>query len=131
MSTQDCIFCKIATGQIPSQKVLESDAALAFLDITPLAEGHTLLIPKRHAARMEDMEDDEIAEVARVLPRLTRAVLKATGAPGLNILQNNGREASQVVHHVHIHLIPRQAGDGLGFRWNATQYAAGRIDATR
>src|SRR5262245_1228378 len=103
---QDCLFCRIATGEIPSQKVFESDTALAFLDVSPLAEGHTLVIPKRHVARMDEMPDDDIAQLARLLPRLSRAVIAATGAPGLNILQNNGQESGQAIFHVHIHLIP-------------------------
>lgn len=127
-AANDCIFCKIAAGAIPAQVVHEDAASLAFLDIAPLAEGHTLLIPKRHYARIEEMPEAELSELTRALPRLARAVREATGAPGLNILQNNGSESGQVVPHLHIHLIPRRAADGLGYRWNAGKYASGRAE---
>jgi histidine triad (HIT) family protein len=131
MSDPDCIFCKIVAGQIPALRVFEDEAVLAFLDVGPLAEGHVLVIPKRHYHRLEDMPADAVADLARHLPRLGRAVMKATSAPGYNVLQNNGREAGQVVGHVHVHIIPRAAGDGLGYRWNASKYPNGRADEVR
>ncbi len=127
----DCIFCKIAAHQIPSNIVFENDAVVAFLDVSPLAEGHTLVIPRNHVDRMENMSEDDVAALARALPRLARAVRDVTGAAGLNILQNNGRESGQAVWHVHVHLIPRTSGDGLGYRWNTGQYPAGRAEQVR
>ena len=129
MSSTDCVFCRIVAGQIPARTILATDAAVAFLDVAPLAEGHTLLIPRRHVVRVEDLPDSDAAELARLLPRLARAIRAACGSPGLNILQNNGPEAGQVVGHLHIHLIPRRASDGLGYRWNAGAYAPGRAEA--
>lgn len=128
MSEPDCIFCKIVAGQIPALRVFEDEAVLAFLDIGPLAEGHTLIIPKQHYERLEDMPEDAVVDLTRHLPRLGRAVMKVTSAPGYNVLQNNGKEAGQVVGHVHVHIIPRAADDGLGYRWNASKYPNGRAD---
>lgn len=126
MTDPSCIFCKIVAGEIPSMKVAETDAMFAFLDIGPLADGHLLVIPKDHYERLEQMEPAAVAAVTREVPRLARAVLEVTGAPAYNLLQNNGRESGQEVGHVHFHIIPRVAGDGLGYRWNASKYPEGR-----
>ncbi len=122
----DCVFCRIVAGAIPAARVFENDHVLAFLDIGPLAEGHLLVIPREHYTRLEQMPPDLLACLARCLPDLARAVLAVTGAPGYNLLQNNGRAAGQVVGHVHFHIIPRNEGDGLGYRWNASSYPPGR-----
>jgi histidine triad (HIT) family protein len=131
MSDAACIFCRIARGEIPSMKVFEDDAAFAFLDIGPLAEGHLLIIPKAHRERLEEMTADEVAAVTRHLPRLAKAVLSATGAKAYNVLQNNGKTAQQSVGHVHFHIIPRREGDSLGYRWNAGTYPPGRGEDLR
>lgn len=124
----DCVFCKIVAGAIPSAKVFEDDHIIAFLDIGPLAEGHLLVVPRAHYRQIVELPRELSAAMAATLPRLAAAVLAVTGATGLNIVQNNGRSAGQVVDHVHVHLIPRRDGDGLGFRWNAGSYAPGRAD---
>jgi histidine triad (HIT) family protein len=131
MSGQDCVFCKIATGEIPSIRLLDSPAVLAFLDIGPLAPGHTLLIPKQHHESILDVPPPILAVLTAELPRLAGAILRATGAPGLNILQNTGRPAGQAVFHLHFHLIPRREGDRLGFRWAAGAYAPGEAELVR
>ena len=128
MSESSCIFCKIVAGEIPALRVFEDDAVLAFLDVGPLAEGHVLVVPKQHYERLEDMSGDAVAAVTRHLPKLGRAVVKAMSVPGYNVLQNNGKESGQVVPHVHIHIIPRVAADGLGYRWNASEYPSGRAE---
>ncbi len=122
----NCVFCNIASGQIPSLKIFEDETIFAFLDISPLAEGHLLVVPKKHYVSLADMPEDQVAALTRHLPRLMRAVMGAVGAEGCNILQNNGRSAGQEVQHVHWHVIPRSADDGLGYRWNASSYAEGR-----
>lgn len=114
----DSIFTRIIKGEIPCHRVLENEHVIAFLDINPLAEGHTLVVPKRQAERLEQLSPAEAAEVGRVLGEVARRVLSATGAPAYNVLQNNGAAAGQEVPHVHFHIIPRSAGDGLGYRWN-------------
>ncbi len=124
----DCVFCRIVAGQIPALKIAEDDTALAFLDIGPLAEGHVLVIPREHYARLEDMEPELVGRITGHLPRLAKAVLQATGASGYNVLQNNGKVSGQEVMHVHFHIIPRGAGDGLGYRWNATKYPPHRAE---
>ena len=118
-AAQDSIFTKIVKGEIPCHRVFENERILAFLDITPLSEGHTLVIPKQQVERLEDLPPEETAELARQLGAIAKRVVAATGAEGYNILQNNGRVAGQEVPHVHFHIIPRRAGDGLGYRWNA------------
>ena len=124
----DCIFCKIVAGEIPCQKLLEDEAALSFLDIGPLAEGHALLIPTEHFVTLDEMPADTAAAVLGHLPALTSAVREAVGAEGVNILQNNGKVAHQEVPHVHFHVIPRRTGDAFHFNWPAGQYPEGRIE---
>jgi histidine triad (HIT) family protein len=112
------IFAKIIRGEIPSHKIYEDDHVLAFLDIAPIARGHTLVIPKEPAATLDQLSDDASAAIGRVLPRIARAVLAATGATAFNVLQNNGELAHQAVHHVHFHIIPKLDEDtGLGIGW--------------
>ena len=113
----DSIFTKIIKGEIPCHKVFENEHVFAFLDINPLSDGHTLVIPKRQVERLEDLPPDEAAAVARMLGEIAKRVLEATGAKDYNILQNNGPTSGQEVPHVHFHIIPRSAGDGLGYRW--------------
>lgn len=113
------IFAKIVSGAIPCHKVYEDEYCVAFLDINPLAEGHTLVIPKRPVERLEELTPEEAAGIARPLGLIARRILRAVGASDYNLLQNNGRDAGQVVPYVHFHIIPRRAGDGLGYRWNA------------
>jgi histidine triad (HIT) family protein len=131
MADPNCVFCKIVAGQIPSLRVYEDDLVLAFLDIGPLAEGHLLVIPKEHAERLEDMPSETLAHLARQLPTLARVVLRVTGAAGYNLLQNNGRVSGQEIPHVHFHIIPRVAADGLGYRWNVSKYPEGRGEEIR
>jgi len=119
MAAQESIFTRIIRGEIPCHKVFENEHVLAFLDIRPLAEGHTLVVPKHQVERLEDLPPDYAAEIARCLGMIARRILAATGAEGYNVLNNNGRVAGQEVPHVHFHIIPRRAGDGLGYRWNA------------
>lgn len=127
MPQADCVFCKIVAGQIPSAKVYEDDACVAFLDIGPLADGHLLIVPKEHYEWITDMSPEAVAAVTRSVPHLARAVMKATGAAGFNVLQNNGTVSGQAVPHVHFHIIPRREGDGLGYRWNAGKYPEGKL----
>lgn len=118
----DTIFHQILSGDIPCHKVYEDEHVLAFLDVFPLARGHTLVIPKQYAATLDKLSDEASAAIGRVLPRLSRAVMAATGASDFNILQNNGAAAHQAVFYVHFHIIPRFAdGSGLGVGWNAGQ----------
>jgi len=114
----DTIFSKIIAGEIPCHRVYEDEHVLAFLDINPLSQGHTLVIPKEAVATVGELSDDAGAAIGRVLPRLCRAVVKATGTEDYNILQNNGAGAHQAVFHVHFHIIPKTPDKGLGLKWN-------------
>jgi histidine triad (HIT) family protein len=106
--------------------VYEDAAVLAFLDVNPLSRGHTLVIPKEPAETLDQLSDDAAAAVGRVLPRIARAVLAATGAQAFNVLQNNRPEAHQAVFHVHFHIIPKfDDGSGLGLDWHTTRLTDG------
>ncbi len=118
MSDEKTIFGKIIDGEIPCHKVYEDEHVLAFLDVGPLSRGHTLLIPKERKAHLHELSDESAAALGRVLPRLCRAVMQATGATAYNVLQNNGSAAHQVVMHVHFHIIPKFDDAGLGLQWN-------------
>lgn len=116
----ETLFTKIISGQIPCHRVYEDAHVLAFLDINPLSPGHTLVVPKEAAETLDRLSDDAAAALGRVLPRICRAVIKATGATAYNVLQNNGQGAHQAVFHVHFHVIPKpDAERGLGIRWPA------------
>lgn len=113
------VFDKIIAGEIPCHRVYEDEHVLAFLDIGPLSRGHTLVIPKEAKAQLHELSEESAAAIGRVLPRLCRAVMRATGATAYNVLQNNGSEAHQAVMHVHFHIIPRVGDAGLGIQWRA------------
>jgi histidine triad (HIT) family protein len=117
------IFDRILDGEIPCHRVYEDEHVLAFLDVKPLTPGHTLVIPKERKARLHELSDEAAAAVGRVLPRVARAVLAATGAEDYNVLQNNGAAAHQAVLHVHFHIIPRVGEEGLGIKWRAGELA--------
>ena len=125
------IFDKILAGDIPCHRVYEDDHVLAFLDIGPLSRGHVLVIPKERAAFMHQLSDEAAAAIGRVLPRLCRAVMEATGCEHYNLLQNNGAPAHQAVFHVHMHIIPRfEDGTGLRLQWNPGQLGDGEALAS-
>ena len=127
MSDQ-CIFCEIVRGNIPCAKIFEDDQVLAFLDIGPLSPGHSLLIPKKHYARLENCPADLAATLAARLGPIAQAVITAVNAPGYNILNNNDRCAGQLVEHVHFHIIPRNPDDGIFKHWPATEYPPGEME---
>lgn len=117
----DTIFSKILSGEIPSYKVYEDELVFAFLDIGPLSPGHTLVIPKEAVPTLDMLSDESSAAIGRILPRLCRAVMAATGTKEYNVLQNNGSTAHQAVMHVHYHIIPKpDAQTGLGVGWPST-----------
>ena len=105
---EDCIFCKIIKGEIPCFKVYEDNKVLAFEDINPIAEGHTLIIPKRHAQDLWEMSGDDLTAVHLASQKVIRAIKKALNPTGVALLQLNGRGANQVVGHYHLHLMPRR-----------------------
>ena len=110
--TENCLFCKIISGETPSNKVYEDYAVYAFLDIYPASEGHTLVAPKKHFSNFKDMNAEDVASLFEAARKITAAVEKAFFAEGSNIGINNGEVAGQEVPHVHVHVIPRKKGDG-------------------
>lgn len=112
------VFAKILRGELPCHRLYEDDLVLAFLDVGPLARGHALVIPKEPAETLDALSDESAAAIGRVLPRLCRALINATGTTEYNVLQNNGAGAHQAVLHVHFHIIPKpNASEGLGVKW--------------
>jgi histidine triad (HIT) family protein len=126
-----CIFCKIVQGQVPSARVLETDEAVAFLDIHPVIPGHTLLVPKTHHAHLSDLPDSIAGHAGSLLPRLCRAIRAATGADGLNVIVNNGRAAGQTIDHCHWHIIPRFEDDPVNWPWPQGEYAGDELGQMR
>jgi histidine triad (HIT) family protein len=110
---QDCVFCRIAAGQLPAARVLETPKVLAFLDMAPVNYGHTLVIPKAHYQNFLDLPDDLWTEMGRVSRRVAQALRTVLYAQGFNLGMNNFEAAGQVVFHAHFHLIPRYFSDGL------------------
>jgi histidine triad (HIT) family protein len=114
----ETIFSKIISGAIPCHRVYEDEHVLSFLDIAPLAPGHTLVIPKEPARTLDELSDEVAAALGRVLPRICRAVKRVTGTAAYNVLQNNEASAHQAVFHVHFHIIPKpDEKRGLGVGW--------------
>ena len=126
----DCIFCKIAAGEIPSVRVYEDDRVLAFMDINPISKGHLLIIPKAHAATIYEITENDFLAVMSATHKLAAAVKKALNPDGINLLQLNGRAANQVVPHLHMHIVPRWSGDGLTIsQWDMVAGDMGNIKA--
>ena len=113
----DCLFCKIIAGELPSTRVHEDDRVIAIMDIFPATRGHALVIPRRHAGDVHDMSDDDLAAAAAVAKRLAGRAVAGLGADGVTIMQSNGWAAWQTVFHYHVHVIPRYEGDPLVLPW--------------
>ena len=111
----DCVFCAIAAGEIPCFKVFEDDFALAYLDINPFSEGHTLVIPKAHTTGLLDTPDETLAALLARVKKVAAHIKTALGCDGFHILQNNGAAAGQTVGHIHFHIVPRRNGDPIEF----------------
>jgi histidine triad (HIT) family protein len=124
----DCIFCKIIAGQIPCYKVFENQSVLAFLDIGPVSDGHTLLLPKAHCQRLDQCPPGILAQISGAAGAIARAITTALNAPAYNVLCNNGSEAGQVVKHLHFHIIPRRSNDKVFAHWPAFKYPDGKAE---
>ncbi len=116
-ASQDCIFCKIIKGEIPSFKVYEDDDTLAFMDINPASDGHALVIPKTHAKDVHAVSDDSISRTVVAAKKVAAAVEKTVTPGGINLVQCNGPAAGQSVFHFHMHVLPRREGDDLKLNW--------------
>jgi len=127
---EDCIFCKIIKGEIPSAKLFENDKVYAFLDIGPVHKGHSLVIPKEHYETLMDIPDEILKEMAAALKIISKAVKKATSADGISIGMSNYKAAGQVVPHAHFHIMPRFEDDGLKL-WPQGKYEDGEMEKTK
>lgn len=109
-----CIFCKIIKGEIPCYKLYEDENTLSFLDVNPITEGHTLVIPKTHATLVEDLNNDNISSVFETTQKISKKLRETLDKPSTTIAIHNGKEAGQEIPHVHVHIIPRDTIDGGG-----------------
>jgi histidine triad (HIT) family protein len=128
MGVNGCVFCKMVAGQIPVTKIYEDDVVLSFLDIGPVSDGHTLVIPKQHFEKLHQCPAEILGRIVSHLGKIAAAVAKAMNSDGYNVLCNNGRAAGQLVEHLHFHIIPRNSGDGVFDRWPAYKYEKGKIE---
>jgi len=115
-------------GQILVTKIYEDEVVLSFLDIGPISDGHTLVIPKQHFERLHDCPGELLGRVGSCLGKIAKAVSVAMNSDGYNVLCNNGRAAGQLVEHLHFHIIPRTTGDSVFDRWPSYQYQEGKIE---
>lgn len=124
---QGCVFCGIAEGKIPSEKLYETENVLSFMDINPGTKGHCLVIPKKHAETITDVSEKDLRDVISAVQKVAKAIKKSLSPEGLNVHQSNGAIAGQVVNHAHFHIFPRFKGDGQSFKWIHTQYKEGEM----
>jgi len=125
MEQNNCIFCKIIAGDIPSSTIYEDEEFKVILDISPAAKGHAVLLPKKHFKNLYELDDNTASKAMVVAAKVARAMKDELGCEGFNLLQNNGELAGQTVFHFHIHLIPRYQEDQVELSWTHGQYADG------
>ncbi|MBH1941026.1 HIT family protein [Mobilitalea sibirica] len=125
MMQDNCIFCKIIAGDIPSATVYEDEDFKVIMDIFPAARGHVIVIPKKHAANLYELEEESASKALIVAKKVAKAMKAELGCEGLNLLQNNGEVAGQTVDHFHIHLIPRSEEDTVNVTWPQGSYKDG------
>ena len=114
---ENCIFCKIASGEIPSATLYEDDDFRVILDLGPATKGHSLILPKKHAANIAEMPDELLGRAMSVAKKVAVAMKEGLSCDGVNVVQNNGEAAGQTVFHFHMHIIPRYEGDKAGVSW--------------
>ena len=117
MADEDCIFCKIAAGEAPATVVHEDERTIAFMDINPATRGHMLVIPRRHARDLLDIDAEDLSAAVAVGRQLAGRAMERLGADGVNLLNSCGRAAWQVIFHFHLHVIPRYENDPLRLPW--------------
>ena len=125
MKDENCIFCKLANGDIPTATVYEDEYLRAIMDAAPANKGHIIVLPKSHAANIYELEDEYVSRAFVLAKKLAVALKKLTGCDGVNILQNNGGAAGQTVFHFHVHVIPRFKDDDCTIVWKPTSYEDG------
>lgn len=117
MKKEDCIFCKIANGEIPSTRIYEDEDFLCFLDVNPASRGHALIVPKEHYADLYEMDQELLKKAIILAQKIGKEMKEKLGCDGLNLVQNNDEASGQTVFHFHLHLIPRYNNDGVGISW--------------
>lgn len=130
MAAQDCIFCKIIDGEIPSSKVYEDEYVYAFLDISQVTKGHTLVIPKNHEKDIFELQEETASHLFKAVPQIAKALNKTFSPIGMNVLNNNKEFAGQSVFHYHLHLLPRYGEeDGFQASWadNSDKYESSEL----
>jgi len=125
---EKCLFCKIASGEIPSKIIYDSPNVMAFLDIKPANPGHVLVIPKEHFETLPELPENLNSALLQVVKIITQAQIEVLGAQGVNVLQNNGEIAGQAVPHIHIHVIPRFKDDKIVINWAPTELKHEQLD---
>ena len=128
MKDCNCIFCKIANGEIPAKTVAENDWLRVVLDVAPATKGHALILPKDHYQNIYDLPEETAAEVIKMAKKLATSMKEKLGCDGVNIVQNNEEAAGQTVFHFHMHVIPRYMSDGQKISWNPKQIAAEELE---
>ena len=128
MIKDDCIFCKIANGDIPSATVYEDKDFRVILDIAPAAKGHALILPKQHYDNLWELGEEEAAKILTIGAKVSKAQKAALSCDGINVLQNNGIAAGQSVFHYHMHLIPRYDKDEVNIPWKSLSYEEGEAE---
>ncbi|QUO31471.1 HIT family protein [Coprococcus sp. AF21-14LB] len=118
MKKDDCIFCKLANGEIPTATLYEDNDFRVILDLGPASKGHALILPKEHYDNLYELDDETASKVLVLAKKMITRMTKALGCDGYNLVQNNGEAAGQTVHHFHLHLIPRYKDDQVGLGWN-------------
>lgn len=121
----DCIFCKILKNEIPSSTVYEDDNFRGIMDIAPISKGHVILLAKKHVANLLEADDELLTVALPAVKKVAKAVKKTMGCDGINVLQNNGKEAGQTIYHLHFHVIPRSKDDGVELPPPMVTYADG------
>jgi histidine triad (HIT) family protein len=125
----DCLFCKIVRGEIPSKKIYEDGSVLAFLDINPANPGHTLVVPKKHSEDITGVHENDLTKTIEAVRKITAKLKERMDAEGVNVIQNNGRAAGQLVSHVHFHVIPRFHGDNVVISYPKIQLSEEEMDS--
>ena len=132
MKKDDCIFCKIAAGEIPSRKIYEDSDLIAIMDLNPTSKGHSLIIPKEHCTNIYDIDEDIAAKVMKTAKKLATKMTVALNCDGFNLLQNNGETAGQTMFHFHMHLIPRYKDeDNNMLKFTSVSFSDEEMDAIR
>ena len=131
MKKDDCIFCRIANGEIPSKTLYEDSEFRVILDLGPAAMGHALILPKEHAENLYDLPEGTAAAAMVLAQRMARIMQKKLQCDGLNLVQNNGEAAGQTVRHFHLHLIPRYVNDGQSINWKPGKPSDEELEAIR